>query len=110
MARKRVWKKCWHEKLLSSPRFRALKPYDRGVYFTLFLLADDDGFLQSGKVVLGVDTLAEELGVGRSKPALRKCLARLQESGLLERREAHPDVLGDGGGWVYVVANSDLLQ
>lgn len=83
----RPWKKVWHEKLLSSTRFRRLRPYDRGIYFTLLLLADSAGKVVSGSRPLFADDLAFELGRERSKKAVRDSIERLlaDDCGLLSQ-------------------------
>ncbi len=75
--KRKPWKKIWHEKLLSSTRFRRLRPYDRGIYFTLILLADETGKVLSGNRPLFSDDLAFELGRERSKKAVHDSIQRL---------------------------------
>ena len=89
MTRRQPWKKLWHEKMLSSPRFRRLSPYDRGVYFTLLLLADKDGRVVSGKRALSAADVAYELGRERSYSSIDSSIARLVADGcgLVERAE-----------------------
>lgn len=95
----RPWFKLWREKIRSSDRVRALRPYDAGVYFRLLCACDDKGKLRSGTRPWDFVDVAEECGARRSLRSIDSSLDRLK------RR----DLIITVGGFL-VVANFSELQ
>lgn len=99
--RRRGWFKCWSEKLSGSPRIRALKPWEYGVYMHLLVASDDQGALLSGSHVWTIQDLCLECNARGATKRMEKAMDRFITEGLVKIRAAD-------GAWI--VANFSQLQ
>lgn len=79
------WRKLWVEKMLGSPRIRALKPYDRGIYFTMLCMANDEGALRSAQHVYTIKDIANESNANRALKRVTKAVEHFVEVGIVAK-------------------------
>lgn len=97
----RPWFKVFREKLAGSPRVRALKPWNYGVYMHLMVASNERGALVSGNHPWTIEDVCVECNVPKGKRRVEAALERLLHDGLLHVRST------DGA---YVVSNFCKLQ
>ena len=93
------WRKIWHDRLRSSPKWTRLRTVERGFWFDCFLIAKDDGRLELlPDTPLTPQDLSYEFRNRRE--IIEKWILKLTNVGLMEKRD----------GFIWLVGMSDLCQ